>query len=110
MHRTTFASGYPLVDPGMEHRDAILKLVFVTLLQPPIVTVSCQPQHDLYKQSTSLRALRKVLEVLNWKPFDGSAQPMPDWKQSVEGGKQRMQDAGLAEGDRTLRDIIKFDD
>ena len=55
-------------------------------------------------------ALRRLLDCLHWFPFDGSSPPRPDWNETVEGGKLRMQDAGLAEGDRTLSDMIKFDD
>ena len=108
--RTTHPSGFPLLDPSMEHRNAILKLLSDTLLAPPLVGACCQPTHQLYSQTVSLRALRRLLDCLHWFPFDGSSPPRPDWNETVEGGKLRRQDAGLAEGDRTLSDMIKFDD
>ena len=59
--------------------------------QPPLVAVCCQPQHALFSQTVSLRALRKLLGCLAWAPHDGSAQPRPNWTEAVEGGQQRMQ-------------------
>jgi hypothetical protein len=49
-----------------------------------------------------------MLGLLHWQPQNGRLEP--DWKEEIEGGKTRMQDAGLAEGNRTLREILKFND